>query len=67
VTSITPQVMTDLPSPFESMAAFLRSVEMQEHLATFAAVSLTGHLLHSIAAANGDGAFLSMRIILLAT
>jgi hypothetical protein len=49
------------------MAAFLRSVEMQEHLASLAAVALTGHLLHAIAAPNGDGALLSMRIILLAT
>jgi hypothetical protein len=49
------------------MSAFLRSVEMQEHLASLAAVALTGHLLHAIAAPNGDGALLSMRIILLAT
>lgn len=64
---ITMRVMTHLPSPFESMSAFLRSAEMQEHQVTLAAVFLTGHLLHGIAAPNDDGAFLSMRIILLAT
>ncbi len=67
VISIPPQVMTHLPSPFESMSTFLRSAEIQEHQATLAAVSLTGHLLHAIAAANVDGALLSMRIMPLAT
>jgi hypothetical protein len=55
-----------LPLPLESMSAFLRSVEMQEYQATLAGVSLTGHLVHKIAAPNDDGALLSMRIIVLA-
>jgi hypothetical protein len=49
------------------MVAFVRSAEMQERAATLAVVFLTGHLLHRIAAPNGDDALLSMRIILLAT
>jgi hypothetical protein len=67
VIPITPQVMTHLPSPFVSMSAFLRSAQMQEHQATLRVVSLTGYLLHTIAAPNDDGALLAMRIILLAT
>jgi hypothetical protein len=59
--------MIHLLSPFESMLAFLRSAAMQERQATLAVVFLTGHLLHKIAAPNGDDALLSMRIILLAT
>jgi hypothetical protein len=59
--------MTHLPSPFESMSAFLRSAEIQEHQATLGAVSLIGHLLHNIAAQTDDGALLSMRITVLAT
>jgi hypothetical protein len=55
VISITPQVMIHLLSQFESMAAFLRSAELQEHQATLAVVFLTGHLLlHRIAAPSGD-------------
>jgi hypothetical protein len=67
VISITPQVMTPLPLPLQAISAFLRSVEMQERLATLAAVFSTGHLLHKIAAPTDDGALLWMRLTVLAT
>jgi molybdopterin-binding protein len=67
VISITPQCDDSFASRFESMVAFLRSATMQEPQATLAVVFLTGHLLHKIAAPNGDDALLSMRLILLAT
>jgi len=66
VISITIQVMTHSLSS-DLIWALRPSASAWERQATLAAVSLTGHLLHRIAAPSDDGALLPMRVILLAT